>query len=493
MIAVFLCASAAAQTGGDVLRLPSRPGSYDNSATPAPAGGGLIMPGKPQNDTDPAGARSGQAASYPSGLYADAHQAAVGALQFGNTAWNTGHNMQRARTLTMIAVERDPSWAVALFNLGIMATVDERWDDALDFYREAARLDSSSALKAFLTPEFTRVSAIKRADAAGKGARRYALDLSILIPKLADPATAIDGATKLTKADAGRWEGFAALGIAQAGLAQYAASAASFEAAGRMAPEDWRGKLNSAVEIVTREAQYNKLVQDADVSRNNKQYDAAGKLYADAWQTSPARTATGMQAAVCFLMADQVPLAVQTLARLRQLKDPAISEKATAMLKELAAISPDAASAGDAGDSSDVEAIFDVGQKVRTLIGELRGPQIRLMTQAAPALMSEDLKAGQLTSRDDELNNPKLDMRFISTESQYAIYLKEVGGRRISEADRPPVQDPVDTASAANSVSAAPVSPGMFTPPKPYERRPAMPAAESTQPDGKAPGASDSH
>src|SRR6185503_9910184 len=149
------------------------------------------------------------------------------------------------------------------------------------------------------------------------------------------------------------------------------------------------------------------------------------------------RTATGMQAAVCFLMADQIPLAVQTLSRLRQLKASAVSDKAAAMLKELAAISPDAASAADTGTSSDVEAVFDVGEKVRTLIGDLLSPQTRLIIQPAPALLTETL-----TARDDEINNPKLDMRFISTESQYGIYLKELGDRRISETERPPVPDP---------------------------------------------------
>ncbi len=492
---MFLCASAAAQTGSPVLRLPSRPGSYDKSAARPSASDSVTLPQTPPNYSDPAAAAAGQAgAAFPSGLYTDAHQAAVGALQFGNTALNAGHNLQRARTLTMIAVQRDPSWALALLNLGIMATAEERWDDALDFYREAARLDASSSLKAVLVPEFTRVAAIQKADAGGKGARRYALDLAALIAKFKDPATVVDGATKLTKADPGRWEGFAALGVAQAGLAAYPESAASFEAASRMAPEDWRGKLNSAAEIVNREAQYNKLVQDGDVARDNKQYDAAGKLYADAWQTSPGRVATGMQAAVCFLMADQVPLAVQTLSRLRQLKASAVSDKAAAMLKELAAISPDAASAADAGGSSDVEAVFDVGEKVRTLIGDLLSPQMRLIIQPAPALLSEELKTGQLTARDDEINNPKLDMRFISTESQYGIYLKDIGGRRISETDRPPVPDPVSAGPAGTSASSAPLpAPGGFAPPKPFERRTPLPSAESTQQDSKTPAAPDSH
>jgi hypothetical protein len=117
-----------------------------------------------------------------------------------------------------------------------------------------------------------------------------------------------------------------------------------------------------------------------------------------------------------------------------------------------------------------------------------------LIIQPSPALLNEELKTGQLTARDDEINNPKLDMRFISTESQYGIYLKEIGDRRISETERPPVPDPADAASAGNSASSGPVaSPGGFAPPKPFERRSPLPSAESTQPDGKAPAAPDSH
>jgi tetratricopeptide (TPR) repeat protein len=436
--------------------------------------GGDPATGLPPRPTGPAGPAAGSCDVVEKGIYKDCRQAAVGALRAGNDAANNApSNRDRAIGFFLLAIDRDPSYGRVLFNLGVMSARarPERWDDALKFYQEAARLDSSADLAEMLKKELTRVEAISRMEstADGKRARRFDLDLTDLIRRFNDPAVAVETAKQLIKTDPGRWEGPAAAGILQAALTRYADSAASLEAAAQLAPADQRAKLVSAAELAKNEAQFVKAVQQGDTAFESKNYAEAGRLYADAWQASPGRVNTGMQSAISFLLADKVSLAVQVLARIRYLKSPDLSPKAAAMLKELAAISPEAKAAAEGEGSGDVEPVFDVAERIRTLIGDLRTPEILLVTAPAPALAGDPLDYQQLS--DDELNHPK-ETYIVTTESIFDVYLKRVGTRRASPQDATPaaVGDPAapppDTAvpDSQQNDAPAPVRPQPLAP-----------------------------
>jgi tetratricopeptide (TPR) repeat protein len=412
-----------------------------------------VVPVSPATQPQPARSASGAACdAVNNGTYKTCREAAVAALRAGNDAANNVRpNRERATGFYLLSIQRDPSYSRALFNLGVMCvkSVPERWDEALKFYREASQVEPNPDLATILAKEIPRVEAIVRLETTpeGRRQRRFDLDLNDLIGTFNDPAVAVLAAAKLIAFDPGRWEGPAAAGILQAALGHYNESVASLDAAARLAPTEVRAKLASAAELARNEAQYLKALQEGDAAFEKRDYESAGRLYADAWQASPARVNTGMQAAVSFLMADRVPLAVQILARIHQLKSPELSQKAGLMLKELAAISPDAKVAADAGSSGDVDSVFDVAERIRTVVGDLRTDEIRLVTGPAPSPVGDDTKFLQLN--DDELNHPR-DEYVTTSESLFDIYVKRLGDRR--------VQPPEGVAAAAAESVAAPAS-----------------------------------
>ena len=383
--------------------------------------------------------------------YGNKHEASVAALMAGNDAANLpgSRNRERALFMFMMSIQRDPSYAPALFNLGIMSAKAERWDDALKFYQEARRLDTANQLGTQLDAEVKRVELIARIESQPDGQRQRQFDLQLadLIAHFDDEVVTLDRATKMIKADASRWEAPAVAGIMQAELAQYDDSAKSLDTAGRLAPAEWRAKLTAAADLARQEGQYLRLVREGDDATAKKQYENAAKLYADAWQASPARVQTGMRSAISFLMADQVSLAVQTLSRLRQVGTPEISEKAGLILKELGAISEAAKTAALQGRSGETESVVDVKERVRATLGDLRSPETKMSTSPDPALRSDDLK--YIHVNDEQINDPKADLLLVSSQSLFTTYLGRIcasqNTQQLVSPDLPP-PPPADSA-----------------------------------------------
>jgi tetratricopeptide (TPR) repeat protein len=374
--------------------------------------------------------------------YGNKREAATAALLAGVESGNLGgsRNRERALFMFMMSIQRDPSYAPALFNLGVMSAKAERWDDALKFYQEFRRLDTSNQLGPLVEAEIKRVEMIAQLESTPDGSRRRHFDIQLadLIAQFSDPAIALDHAGKLMKTDPSRWEAPAIAGMMQAALAQYDESAKSLDAAGRLAPAEWRSKLTAAADLARQEGQYIRLVREGDEATSKKQYENAAKLYADAWQASPARVQTGMQSAISFLMADQVSLAVQTLSRLRQVGTPEISEKAGLILKELAAISEAAKTAALQSRSGETESVVDVAERVRESLGELRSAEMKMSTSPDPALLSDNLKFIQMN--DTQISNPASDLLLVSSQSLFSTYLGRIcatSNTQITQQDIP--------------------------------------------------------
>jgi hypothetical protein len=302
----------------------------------------------------------------------------------------------------------------------------------------------------------------------------FDLQLVDILGRLNDPAIALDHATKLAKSDPSRWEAPAAAGIAQAALGQYDDSAKSLDAASRLAPAEWRPKLGAAAELSRQEGQYVRLVRDADAAVEKRQYENAARMYADAWQASPSRIQTGMQAAISFLMADQVSLAVQTLSRLRSVSTREIAEKAGLMLNELAAVAPEAKTAALQNPSAGPDAVVDVGERVRNTLGDIRSPEMKIATTPNPPLLSDPLKF--IHVNDDQINNPVPDVVLMSSQSLFIIYQNRVGittaSPQYSAPENPP---PFPGQAPAQQFGSAPQPPVAITPP-PQETQPAAAA-----------------
>jgi tetratricopeptide (TPR) repeat protein len=399
--------------------------------------------------------------------YANKHEASVAALLAGDDAENIGHSRERALGMFMMSIQRDPSYAPALFNLGVMSAKAERWDDAVKFYREARNLDTANQLGAVIETEIKRVERIVQLESTPDGHRERHFDIQLaeLIGKFSDPAITLDNASKLIKVDPSRWEAPAIAGIMQAALGQYDDSAKSLDTASRLASGEWRSKLVTAADLAREEGQYIRLVREGDEAAVKKNYESAAKLYADAWQASPARVQTGMQSAISFLMADEVSLAVQTLSRLRQVGTPEISDKAGVILKELGAISEPAKSAALLSRSGETEQVVDVAERVRASLGDLLTPEMKISVAPNPALLSDNLKFIHVS--DDQINNPASDLLLVSSQSLFTTFQ----GRICATSN---TQQPVSTDSVPQAAAPAlPASPPDAAPQAAVPGRPA--------------------
>ena len=450
---------------------------------------GTVVPSLPQQkpvDFVPLSGSGNRAPTAPpvdsgASLYRGPHQASVAALKAAIDGLRKGRNLDHTLSLLLLAARRDPAFDTVLFDLGVICTREDRWDDAIQFYKRAQDLSASPELTKLTADEIERAQLIRSLEATdvGKRERKYDGELVkayLLIDK--DPATALVNSTLLEASDASRWEAYALAGVLAALADDFSRSAQELERASRVAPVDRRQGLTSALEAAKREAGWANAARDANAAWTQKDYKRAGRLWASAWESSPGHVDTGMHAAVAFLMADDISLAVKTLAILRARGAPAYAAKATAMLKELTPVSEEAArditmqriasAEGSGPDNLDL---------IRNDVGELLTGRIRLIAKTVPDLIEDHTIFTEMP--DPELTAP--DALYTSTESIYAVYLQS-GGSRVA----PALPVPSSPSPSSSSVLPTPESAGSVSPLAAVPRPPVEPdtsAVASTMPD----------
>ena len=249
----------------------------------------------------------------------DPHEAAVAALQAATAATRRGND--QVLYLLLIAAKRDPNYGKAIADLAIVCAKAERWEDAINFYHEAMRVDPSPEIAKLSEAELKRVEEMARLASLPDGKRRRLFDTEFMtVLKMNEPAVALGNLNRPLKVDASRRETLALQGVLEARLAHYAESAKALEGAGRIAPVGRRQALAEAAEIARREAIYEEGVRNAEEAWEKKDYEHAGKMFESAWETNRGRGNVGMQAAVSFLMA--------TRCRLRPKRYPASGSSA---------------------------------------------------------------------------------------------------------------------------------------------------------------------
>ena len=360
--------------------------------------------------------------------YKDRHEAAIAALKAGNQVASLSRADDRVINLFLIAVKRDPSYPLALYNLGVMCAKGERWEDSISFYKEAAKADPSPEMTKLTSEELERVQKLSELESTPEGKRRRQFDIEFvdLLKHTSDPVPALELLNHAAKTDGSRWETPALRGVLEAALGHYSESSHALESAAKIAPADRLLRLTEAAELARHEANFEELVRNGDLAMEGQEYEKSGKLYASAWEINPSRAQVGMQAAVGFLMADQIPLAVEVLQRLKQSPNPDYARKAAAMLKELAAVSDSAAKPGSANRSSETEAqTLDTAARIQKSVGDLLSPQMKIETRPLPKLLEDKTPFTALP-------DPELDARDLGMLSSASIFLKyqEYAARR---------------------------------------------------------------
>ncbi|HKE27832.1 MAG TPA: PEGA domain-containing protein [Bryobacteraceae bacterium] len=249
----------------------------------------------------------------------------------------------------------DRTYAQAAFDLGVIAAIEEKWEDAAAALAEASRLDPNGlGVQAKPALERVRLLATLERTPDGRRRRRYDESLYGILPILAN-MTRGDAAKALAlvgRIDPARWEAPALLaGLADDG-AGYEISAQFLKIAVKNVTDAAiKLRLEGAAAAADREVRYAAARYSAETAAESGKYGEAADAYESAWKTVPARPVNGMEAACARLLTDDTGRASAVLLQMRNAGDADFSALAASMLKELAAIEP--AAQAKSGDDAD--------------------------------------------------------------------------------------------------------------------------------------------
>lgn len=325
--------------------------------------------------------------------YASPRDAARHRLQASMAELRAARNTRLAMQGFAEALLADRTYAIAAFDLGVVAAIAEKWPDALAAFEEAARLDPAGRGKA-AAPQIERLRLICSLEttAAGKRKRQYDEALYPLLAKLHKmaPADAQAALTEIGQIDAKRWEAPALLASLNDTSQRYDVAAKFLEIATSNATDPAiKLRLEKALHAAERELRYAAARASADITADRGEYEKAAELYETAWSAIPARSSNGMQAAAAWLLQDNTSHAAAILARLRDSGSEEFSAPAAAMLKELEPIEPGAKPA-----SSDAAQFYkDAGPaqpvRISELIPSMDVRTMEILARPLPALVTD--------------------------------------------------------------------------------------------------------
>ena len=293
----------------------------------------------------------------------------------------------------------DRTYAAAAYNLGVIAAIGEKWEDALAALEEAARLDSAGVGKQ-AAPSIERLRRICALEAspAGKLQRRYDEALYPVLQNLPKMPTAdaMQAIAEVGRIDPKRWEAPALMAALNGNGHGYDVAAKFLEiAVANAADPQLKARLQKALDAAQRELRYDAARAAADAAADRGELEKAGSLYEDAWAVIPARSSNGMEAASAWLLHDDTARASAILVRLGESGDPELAPLAGAMLKELEPIEPAAKAAApdareffrDAGPTQPVVLADMIPQVDTTNMKLLARPLPKLVQDTEPVLL----------------------------------------------------------------------------------------------------------
>ncbi len=325
--------------------------------------------------------------------YASPRDAARHRFQATLTELRSARNTKLAMQGFAEALLIDRSYASAAFNLGVVAAIAEKWQDAQATLEEAARLDPNGLGKA-ATPQIERLRLICSLEATADGRRKRQYDEALYpvlaeLPKLA-PGDATAALREIGRIDPKRWETPALLAAIDGNGHGYDVAVKFLEIAVANATDPGiKLRLEKALHAAERELQYEAARASADATGDKGEYEKAAELYEAAWAAIPARFSNGIEAAAAWLLHDDTSRAAGILVRLRDSGNDEFSVPAVAMLKELEPIESGAKAA-----SSDANQFFrDPGpaQPVRIagLIPPVDTRSMEVLARPLPALVPD--------------------------------------------------------------------------------------------------------
>jgi hypothetical protein len=393
--------------------------------------------------------------------YASPRDAARHRLQASLAELRSSRNTKLAMQGFAEALLIDRTYAIAAFNLGVVAAIAEKWRDALASLEEAARLDPNSLGKT-AAPQIERLRLICSLEATENGKRKRQYDEALYpvlakLPKLA-PADAVATLTEMGRIDPKRWEAPALLAAMNGNGHGYDVAAKFLEIAVANATDPAiKARLEKALHAAERELRYAAAKASAEATVDKGEYDKAAELYEAAWTAIPARSSNGMQAAAAWLLHDDTSRAASILVRLRDSGNDEFSVPAVAMLKELEPIEPAAkATSSDAGqffrDAGPAQPV-----RIADLVPKVDAGSMEILARPLPTLIQDPepvvlLAALSLNAADAAQASalPVLAAPRIAGENPWRE-LSQLRGAMASSDSTKPQDHPVQTADISAS------------------------------------------
>jgi tetratricopeptide (TPR) repeat protein len=239
----------------------------------------------------------------------------------------------------------------ALFDLAILIQRRGDWDGSQGFLEEIAK-SGDGAVQALARKELERVRVIANLERTEGGRRKRAYDMALLgaidAEKGDNLQTTLDAYATVIKIDNRRWEAPARIGALLADRERFADAARYFSAALAVAESsDIRAALQHAASDAQREADFSTSQGSAQAAWDAGDYRKAAQSFERGWQLFPERSDVGFLASTSNLLYDDVSSAVKLLVALRDSGDESTINRATAMLRELSEVDPQAKAAAD--------------------------------------------------------------------------------------------------------------------------------------------------
>jgi tetratricopeptide (TPR) repeat protein len=234
----------------------------------------------------------------------------------------------------------------ALFDLAILIQRRGDWDGSQGFLEEIAK-SGDGEVQALARKELERVRVIANLEHTEAGRRRRKYDMELLAALDAENGgnlqTALDAYATVIKNDNRRWEAPARVGALLADRERFAESARYFSAALAVAESsNIRAALQHAASDAQREADFLTSRGTAEAAWDAGDYRKAAQSFEQGWRLFPERSDAGFSASTSNLMYDDVSGAVRLLLALRDSGDEPTTNRATAMLRELSVLDPQA-------------------------------------------------------------------------------------------------------------------------------------------------------
>lgn len=337
--------------------------------------------------------------------YASPRDAARHRLQATLAELRSSRNTRAAVQGFAEALLIDRTYAAAAFNLGVVAAIAEKPEDALGALEEAARLDPNGLSKA-AAPQMERLRLVRSLEATPEGQRKRRYDEALypVVTKLSalQPADTMAALSEIGRIDPKRWEAPALLAALNGNGRGYDVAAKFLEIAVANATNpSVKQRLERALHATERELRYSAARAAADAAADRGEYEKAGQLYETAWSAIPARASNGMEAASAWLLHDDTARAAMLLVRLRESGNDEYSTPAVAMLKELDPIEPGVRAAAsesgqffrDAGSTQPVRVSDLVPPVDMTAMEMLARPIPKLVQDPEPVVLLAGLSA----------------------------------------------------------------------------------------------------